>query len=171
MKDHLVASVHHAAKADAYGKLGYRQQQREHAARALQLQFGGDDDDSDDDEDDDEDDEEDEDIRKLMLRFRKQEGSLIPRSMRRAPVPLLVSRSALRQEPRGFLADGTDRKRIVPSERRVSTPSGKVGTEIFPGRVPARMPPVWRDLLNRQRREFANARGEARWSREWPKIE
>jgi hypothetical protein len=80
-----------------------------------------------------------------------------------------VSRSALRQEPRGFLADGTDRKRIVLSERRVSTPSGKVGTEIFPGRVPARMPPVRRDLLNRQRREFAE--GEARWSREWPKVE
>jgi hypothetical protein len=145
MKDHLVASVHHAAKADAYGKLGYRQQQREHAARALQLQFGGDDDDWDDESDD-------EDVGEVMSMLRQREGSLIPRSMlRRAP----VARSTLRRD----LTDGTDSKRIV------STPSGKVTT----WRVPAMMPPVWRDLRNRQGREFAKS--EARWSRERPELE
>jgi hypothetical protein len=137
MKDHLVASVHHAAKADAYGKLGYRQQQREHAARALEhtYKFGGDDDWDDDDWDDDSDDE---DVREVMSMLRQREGSLIPRSMRRAP----VARSTLRRD----LADGT-----------------------ATWRVPAGMPPVWRDLLRRQGSEFAKS--EARRSREWPEFE
>jgi hypothetical protein len=39
---HLMASVHHAAKASAYGKLGYHDDQVRHAARALdhKLMFG-----------------------------------------------------------------------------------------------------------------------------------
>jgi hypothetical protein len=152
MKGHLVASVHHAAKADAYGKLGYRQQQREHAARALEhtYKFGGDDEDWDDDDWDD--DSDDEDVGEVMSMLRQREGSLIPRSMlRRAP----VARSTIRRD----LADGTDRKRIV------SAPSANVTT----WRVPAGMPPVWRDLLNRQGREFAKS--EARRIREWPELE
>ena len=39
---HLMASVHHAAKASAYGKLGYHDDQVRHAVRALdhKLMFG-----------------------------------------------------------------------------------------------------------------------------------
>ena len=91
---HLMASVHHAAKASAYGKLGYRAHQMRHAARALEhkSQFGavGDykyyqvpvDDDDDDEHDEHDDEEDDEDVRSVMAAVRKQNGPLMPASLR-----------------------------------------------------------------------------------------
>jgi hypothetical protein len=68
---HLMASVHHAAKANAYGKLGYRGDQMRHAARALdhRLMFGaGYDDPYDDDPD----------TRELGRLMKESHGSLYP---------------------------------------------------------------------------------------------
>ena len=107
-----MASVHHAAKASAYGKLGYRAHQMRHAARALEhkSQFGAvdgylsyyerpvkddDDDDDDDEHEHDEEGDDDEDVRRVMDAVRKQNGALMPASMRPhaqyAPFPVSAS--------------------------------------------------------------------------------
>jgi hypothetical protein len=68
---HLMASVHHAAKASAYGKLGYHEDQVRHAVRALdhKLMFGAGYDNIYDDDDD---------TRKLGEAMEKAHGSLYP---------------------------------------------------------------------------------------------
>lgn len=152
---HLMASVHHAAKASAYGKLGYRAHQMRHAARAIEhkSQFGavGDykyyeepvDDDDDDDEHDELDD--DEDVRSVMAAVRKQNGSLMPASMRPhaqyAPLPvsatvmrpgsLRVSTTVMRPASMRPVQDvspvlvGTPRVFVRPNEFFVSTKDRK----------------------------------------------
>ena len=77
-KYHFMASIHHAAKAQVYRKLGHRESQVRHAARALdhKLRFG-----ATQYFDDDDDYENDPDIQRLEAMMAEHHGNLLPDEM------------------------------------------------------------------------------------------